>query len=84
MEKTKRDWDLLTDEKRRTAIDRIIGFFKKERDEEIGVIAAENFLDLFLEETGPDIYNKGVEDSRLFLKSRLEGLELDMDALLKK
>jgi uncharacterized protein (DUF2164 family) len=84
MEKTKRKWDMLNDGKRKAVIDRIIGFFKDERGEEIGVIAAEGFLDLFLEETALVLYNKGVEDSREFLRERLGSIELDMDALLRK
>ena len=84
MEKSRRNWEIIDDEKRRSVIDGIIGFFKDERDEEIGVLAAEKVLDFLLQEIGPYLYNKGVDDARKFLKDRLEGLELDMDALVRK
>ncbi|MFC1856193.1 DUF2164 family protein [Thermodesulfobacteriota bacterium] len=84
MTKTKRSWDLISQEKRRDSIKDIIDFFMTERDEEIGVIAAENILDHFLQGIGLDLYNKGIEDSKNFLVSRFEDIELDMEALLKK
>jgi uncharacterized protein (DUF2164 family) len=84
MTKIKRDWDLISDEKRKESIDDIIHFFKNERDEEIGIIAAEKILDHFLKTVGIQIYNKSVEESIIFLKNRFESLEIDMRALLKK
>ena len=84
MENIKRDWDLLSEEKRKSSIEKIIEFFKKERSEEIGIIAAEDILNLLLETIGPELYNKGVEDSVDIVKSRMEDLGLDMEVLLKK
>lgn len=80
----KRNWDLISDEKRKQSIQEVIDFFKTERDEEIGMIAAENILDHFLQNVGKQLYNKGVEDSTSFLKERFESLELDMESMLKK
>ena len=84
MEKTKRAWDLLPEEKKRKAVQEIINFFENERDEEIGIIAAENLLNHFLQEVGIDLYNKGVSDALKFIKTRFEDIELDMESLLKK
>lgn len=82
MNEIKRKWDLLTKEKRRICIDEIITFFKQKRDEEIGIIAAEDVLDFFLQNIGTDIYNKGVEDSKNLLKRQFEDLEVDLNLLL--
>jgi uncharacterized protein (DUF2164 family) len=84
MAKVKRSWDTLTEEKRKKSINEIIDFFQRERDEKIGIIAAEKILDHFLQDVGVDIYNKGVEDSKQFLKSRFEDIEVDLDAIVKK
>jgi uncharacterized protein (DUF2164 family) len=84
MEKVKRKWDMLSEEKRKDAIEVIIKFFKDERDEEIGIIAAENLLDLFLEMIAKDVYNKGVDDAKIALKKRFDDLEFDLDVLLRK
>lgn len=64
----KRSWDILTEEQREKAINEIISFFRSERNEEIGVIATGNILDMFLQTTGIDLYNKGIDDSNDFLK----------------
>lgn len=84
MPKAKRKWDILSEEQRKKTIDDIISFFQTERDEEIGIIAAENILDFFLQNTGAQIYNKGLEDAKDFVKERLEGTLLDIEASLKK
>ncbi len=84
MADTKKSWDLLSEEKQKKMIDEIIGFFQDERGEEIGVIAAEEILDFFLQTIGIELFNKGVEDSIKFMRERIEGMELDMETMLKK
>ena len=79
----KRDWDVLSKEERQKAIDEIIYFFENERDEKIGIIAAEEIIDFFLQNIGVRIYNKGVEDSIVFLEKRMEDVQIDMNSLLK-
>lgn len=84
MTKVKRGFDLLTDEKRRSVVSAIMDYYATERDETIGVIAANEILDLMLETIAPVFYNKGVEDALKFVKERYEVMELDANALLKK
>jgi uncharacterized protein (DUF2164 family) len=83
MTKIDRTGNLLTEDQRRKAINDIVNFFSTEREEEIGVIAAESLLDMFLQDIAPHIYNKSVQDSKDFLKSRIEELEIDMEVLKK-
>jgi len=82
MKEIKRKWDRITNEKRKSSIEEIITFFKQERDEKIGVIAAEEILDFFLQTVGGDVYNKGVKDSKEALEKRTEDLKIDLDILL--
>ena len=84
MTKIKRSWDLLPKEQKRLAVKEIIDFFGNERGEEIGVIAAESILDMFLQKVGLDLYNKGVEDSKNFIKGYLGEIDLEIDIALKK
>jgi uncharacterized protein (DUF2164 family) len=84
MSEAKRNWDIISKEKRKEAINDIVSFFQDERDEEIGMIAAEDFLNHFLKNLGTHIYNKGVEDSSNFLKERFDGSFLDIDSIVKK
>lgn len=83
MAKVKRNWDLISEEQRKANIEEIINFFQNERDEEIGIIAAEDLLDFFLQTVGMEIYNKGIKDSKIFIKTRFEDLELDIESLKK-
>ena len=84
MTSAKRNWDLLTEKQRQEAIDEIINFFSNERNEEIGVIAAGNLLDMFLQNVGVHLYNKGVTDTSDFIKSRLEEINVDIEVSIKK
>ncbi len=84
MSEIKRKWDLLSKEKRQSCIEAIITFFREERDETLGIIAAESFLDFFLQDIGAEIYDRGVTDAKELLRKRCEDLELDLDILLRK
>ena len=84
MTKVKRSWDLLTDEQRTEHIQEIIDFYHNERNEEIGIIAAGNILDHFLQTVGIVLYNKGVQEAIDFIEHRLDELKIDMGSLLKK
>lgn len=84
MTTVKRSWDIITAEKRKTIITDIINYFECERNEKMGVVAAEELLDFMLQNFGSDLYNKGVEDSLGFIKERFHNLEVDMGAILKK
>ncbi|MBT3539305.1 DUF2164 domain-containing protein [Candidatus Parcubacteria bacterium] len=83
MSKIKRSWDVLTKKERRAAIEKIITFFAEERDEEIGIIAAEQVLDFFLELTGGKIYNRAIDNAKDWLKIRLINLDIDAEELKK-
>ena len=84
MTQVKRSWDILTEAQRKTAIEQLIRYFSSERNETIGVIAAENMLDMFLEQIGMMLYNKGVDDTKEFVKKSLEEVGVDIEVHLKK
>ena len=84
MTTVKRSWDSLDDKQRKEAIDTIISFFRNERGEEIGILAAENVLDMFLQDIGTKIYNKAIDDVKYFLKNRNEEIQVDIDVNLRK
>ncbi|MFC1655277.1 DUF2164 family protein [Patescibacteria group bacterium] len=81
MKKRKPKWDMLSDKRRQKCINDIIGFFETERDTKIGVIAAGEVLDFFMEQLAEDIYNNGVEDAKNVFKGKLEDLEIDLEML---
>jgi uncharacterized protein (DUF2164 family) len=80
----KRKWDLLTEERKKSLIKEIITYFKIKRDQEIGILVAEDILDFFLQALGEDIYNKAINDSKATIKQSFENLEIDLDLLFNK
>lgn len=74
----------LTKEQRSVAISSIIDFFSSERDEQIGVIAAEEVLDMLLVAVGDHIYNRGVADAQKLVATKLQELEFELETTLKK
>lgn len=84
MNKIKRAWDTLTDEERRSTINALIAYFSEERDEQIGVIAAGEILDIVLRTAGSAVYNKALEDIKPILEQRLADTLLDIDTNLRQ
>ena len=73
----------LTSEEKSRLIKEIQDFFYTERDEQIGVIAAEVVLDFFLEALGKTIYNKSLIDAKNWFTEKLENLDADFDLMYK-
>lgn len=64
----------LNKEQRDKMISEIQTYFLKERNEDLGILAAGLILDLFVEKLGPEIYNQGVYDSYMFMNEKTEDL----------
>ncbi len=64
----------VTKERRAEMVPEIKIFFSKEREEEIGDLAADIILDFILEKIAPEIYNQGVDDSYQYIKDAAEDL----------
>lgn len=58
-----------------------ITFFKEEKDEDIGIIQAQLFLDFFIENFGKEMYNKGIEDASNHMREKLEELNFTLEEL---
>lgn len=75
MTDVERGINILTKEERQRAVDALIGFFHTERKEEIGVVAAEEILDFLLQEVGPNVYNRAIDDALTAAKKSAEEWE---------
>lgn len=84
MKKEKDTFDFLSQKEREVAIKELIAFYEQEKDEEIGIVAAEEILDFFLEMMGSTLYNKGMKEAQRHIKRTFENLEVDLDLLLHK
>lgn len=82
MKKAKRKWDLISDDRRKYAIEEVMRFFHTSREEEIGMIAAEEVLDAVLELVAIDIYKKGVNEAKQIVEERMEDLKVDLDLIV--
>jgi uncharacterized protein (DUF2164 family) len=67
----------LPKDRRKEAVASIVRYFRENREEEIGNIAASGLLDFFIEEIGPSIYNKVVAD--ILERMQMHVSELDID-----
>lgn len=73
----------LSSEERDRLVKEIQNFFEEERDEKIGIIASGKVLDFFLENLGNQIYNKALDDVRVWFTKRIEDIGIDFDLLYK-
>ncbi len=65
-------------------IKEIQNFFCQEKGEKIGIIAAENLLDFFIENLGTKIYNKALDDAKVWFSKRMDIIEIDYDLLYQQ
>jgi len=64
----------LTKERRDAMIAEIKNYFSKEREEELGDLAAGLILDFIVKKLAPEFYNQGVSDSHRYLHDAAEDL----------
>ena len=68
----------LPDETKKVLVAAIKHYFRNERDDEIGDLAAEFLLDFVLEEIGPSIYNQGIKDAQASLQTTVADLDVNL------
>ena len=64
----------VTKEKRDEMTSAIKNYFLKEREEEVGDLAAGLVLDFIIEELAPEFYNQGVYDSYTYMQETIEDI----------
>lgn len=74
---------ILNDDDKRVVMEEIKRFFFEERDEEIGEIAAMNFLDFVTEKIGPYYYNAAIREAVKQTENNAMRLEEDLYSLLR-
>jgi uncharacterized protein (DUF2164 family) len=58
-------------------------YFELERSETLGNLAAEQLIDFMIQQLGPYLYNKAIEDARQMLLEKMAGLEEELYSLQK-
>lgn len=74
----------LTDEQRKAIKEEIHAYYLDERGEDIGIILQEGLLDLFLEQLAPIIYNKALDDAKIWFTRRMDDINSDYYELYKE
>lgn len=77
----KRKWDVASEEAQRKCIDEIISRVEEFDSTEIGVIAAQDLIDIVTANFAPDIYNAGVKDAQKVIQKKLQDIEVDLELL---
>lgn len=68
----------LSKEDRAEAVASIERWFRENREERIGNVAAGGLLGFFLEEIGPSVYNKAVADVQEKLQARVAEIDFEI------
>ena len=74
----------LSDEEKKKICEEIAAFYLEERDEEIGIIAQQQILELFMESLAPIIYNRALDDVKVWYSRQQDNLDSDYYMLYKK
>lgn len=70
----KEDRIKISKEQRDEMVTEIKDYFSRERDEEIGNLAAGIMLDFIIEKLAPEFYNQGIDDAYRSMKESAEDL----------
>ena len=65
-------------------LDKIIAHFLDERGEQIGVIGAEQLLDITQEIVATSAYNRAIADSLELVQAKSSDMQVELDILKKK
>ena len=76
----KRKWDITGETAQKKCIDEVMTRVG-EIDGSIGVIAAQDIIDIVTENLGPEIYNLGVRDAKKLLQAKMFDIEVEIDML---
>jgi len=77
----KRKWDMASEELQRKCIEEVIARIEEIDSDQVGVIAAQEVIDIVTENLAPDIYNAGVRDAKKLLLEKVHDIETDLDML---
>ena len=73
----------LRPEDKKTVIESVIAYFAREKDEEIGVIAAEEMVDYILEQVEAKIYNQGIDDATKQMRDELDRVLAEIELTMR-
>lgn len=80
-----RKWDVEDTELNKKCIEEVITRVQElENSDEVGIIAAQDIIDIVTENLAPVFYNQGVEDAHKTVQDKIQDIEVDLDVLKQK
>lgn len=77
----KRKWDVSSEQVRKKCVEEIIARIDEQGSDKFGIIAAEEIINIVLQNLAPDIYNLALNDAAKLVRDKLEDLETGLDLL---
>ncbi|UOQ44375.1 DUF2164 domain-containing protein [Halobacillus salinarum] len=71
----------LSKEEREYLVDRVKEYFELERGEVLGDLAADQIVQMMVEELGPFMYNKAIADARQMVEQKVMNMDEDLLSL---
>lgn len=77
----KRKWDITNEDAQKKCIDEVITRIEEIESSTVGVIAAQDVIDIVVENLAPEIYNLGVQDAKKVIQEKMQDIEVDLDTI---
>lgn len=68
-------------ERKKQLINDLMMYFEQERDEEIGLLAAEMMIDFLIDKIGGEVYNQALDDAKLWFSKKMDDIAVDYISL---
>lgn len=79
-----RKWDITDETIKKQCIEEVIARVEEIEGEQVGMIAAQDIIDIVVSNFAPEVYNKALFDVQVMLQQRLGDIEVDIDLMRSK
>ena len=76
-----KQWDIKNDQARKQCVDEVIARMSEEDGARIGVICAQEIIDIVAQHVGPHAYNMAIEDSKRLIQNKLTDIDIELDII---
>jgi len=76
-----RKWDIASKETQDKCVNEVIARVEEIEGDTVGLIAAQDIIDIVTENLGPEIYNKAIQDAKRLVENQMNDLETGLDLL---
>jgi uncharacterized protein (DUF2164 family) len=77
----KRKFDSVSKETEKKCINEVIARIEEIEGGDVGIIAAQDIIEIVTQNLGPEIYNNGLNDAKKLMQGKFTDLETDISLL---